>query len=133
MKELKQQQKKLQKEMNSIEGKISSEIRAKHYPKIKKQYEGKCFKISNGYNNEERWWLFVKITSIKPDDVYDTGGNGVTSHYTGYSFQTTIANITEIEQIKTGYAHSLENEITEQEFNAEWNKMIERLNKIHSK
>lgn len=132
MKELKQQQKKLQKEMNAIEEKISSEIRAKHYPKLKKQYEGKCFKISNGYNDKERWWLFVKVTSIKPDDVYDTRGNGVTSHYTGYSFQTTTTPQVEVEEIRTGYVHSLKNEITEDEFNSEWNKMIARLNKIHS-
>lgn len=37
----------------------------KELPGLKKKYEGKYFKFNNGYNSQERWWLYVHVREIK--------------------------------------------------------------------
>lgn len=99
-----------------------------HYPLFKKKYEGKYFKRSNGYNDKERWWMYTKVVEIKPDDVYDTKGNGVASHYTGWTFQTASNDEITISKEERGYVQSLGYQISKAEFTAAWNKMIDKLN-----
>jgi len=123
----------LQKQLNAIAKQEEKELIAKHYPEFKK-LEGKYFKYKNSYSCPEKpsdyWFLYTKITEIKPDDVYNTRGNGVACHFKGWSFQTDkYANIS-VEKKKTGYVHSLGQEITENEFHSAWDKIIEALNNL---
>lgn len=120
--------KELEAELDKIKAIQEQEIINKHYPIIKSKYEGKFFKYNNGYNNDERWWMYTKIEDIKPDDVYDTGGNGVTSHFSGYSFQTDNRGQITIEREKKGYVHHVGEKISKREFIAAWNKMITEIN-----
>lgn len=120
----------LQRELIMIEKNEEKELREKHYPLIKEKYEGTFFKCPNSYNGNNRWNIYTKVTEIKPKDIYDTNGNGVTSHYTGYSFQTDCYNKIQIDRKATGYVHSLGKEISEAEFNEAWNKMIEQMNAL---
>jgi hypothetical protein len=130
MSNLSERKKQLQKEMNEVEELEVKETIEKNYPIIKKKYEGKFFKYRNGYNADERWWLYTKVVEIKPSDVYDTNGNGVTAHFSGWTFQTDSYDKIEIAQEKHGYVHSLGKEITENEFVAAWNKMIDKMNHL---
>lgn len=120
----------LKSELNRLEVIQEHEVINNYYPKIKEKYEGKYFKVRNGYNSKDRWWLYTKIVEIKPEDVYDTKGNGVTSHFTGWTFKLPTDGKIDISQVKHGYVHHLGHEISEEEFNAAWNKMIEKLNSL---
>lgn len=124
----------LQKELNSIQEKEQKEIVSKHYPIFKKKYQGKCFKMKNHYGNPRKrsdyWFVYIKVTEIKPEDIYDTRGNGVTSHYTGWQFQTDSSYNVSIQKKETGYIHSLGQQIPESEFNEAWDKVINGLNKM---
>lgn len=106
------------------------EMVEKYYPIFKKKYEGKYFKYDNGYNREQRWTMYTKVVEIKPEHIYDTRGNEVTSCYNGWNFQTDTNGQITISCEKNGYAHSLQKEISEKEFNEAWNKMIEKINLI---
>lgn len=127
MKELKTRKEQLQKELNAISKAEDAEIIKEHYPVIKKKFEGKFFKRRNNYSHNKQWWLYTKVTEIKPSDIYNTMGNGVTSHYKGWSFETTTSKQVDINQKETGYVHSLGKEITKKEFSEAWDKMIKNL------
>jgi len=133
MKKLTLSKEQLQKQLDEIAKKEEQEMIETHYPKFKK-FEGKFFKTSNCYSCPEKpsdyWWLYTKITEIKPKDIYNTRGNGVASHYTGWSFQVDKYGQISIEREKSGYIHSLGQEITEKEFNAAWDKMIDKINAL---
>lgn len=120
----------LQKELNKLQIIEEQEVINQYYPAIRKKYEGKCFKYQNRYSTDDSWWLYFKVLEIKPEDVYDTNGNGVTSHFRGWSFQTDIHGMITIEQEKNGYVHSLGKQISEAEFNRAYNKMIEKMNTL---
>jgi len=34
-------------------------------PDLKRKYEGKYWKYNNGYNNEERWWIYSYCIEVK--------------------------------------------------------------------
>lgn len=120
----------LQNELNKIATIEEQEIINTHYPSMKKKYEGKYFKCRNSYNQKERWWLYIKVTGIKPEDVYDTKGNGITSHYSGFKFETDSYGQVTIEKEKYGYVHSLGQQITKREFDAAWKKTLKNINAI---
>jgi len=123
----------LQKQLKAIAKAEEKAMIEEHYPEFKK-LEGKCFKNKNNYSCPEKpsdyWWLYTKITEIKPDDVYDTRGNGVACHYKGYSFQTDKdGNITTRKE-DYGYVHSLGKEIPKKEFDKAFENMISALNEL---
>lgn len=120
---------KLEMELAEIKEVIEQEIIKHHYPLIKKEFEGKYFKYNNGYNAEDRWSLYTKIVEIKPDDVYDTHGNGVTSRFTGWSFEVTSDNRIHIEKSRN-YVHSIGKQITEKEFITAWNRMVKKIDAL---
>lgn len=121
----------LKKELDALAKAERKEIIEQHYPQFKKRFEGKYFKYRNRYGGDSKgWWLYTKVTEIKPEFVYDTGGNGITSHYRGWSFQVTEDGNISIDKVKYGYVHSLKQEISETEFLAAWNKMIEKINTL---
>jgi len=119
----------LQKQLNVIAERERKEFIKKHYPEFKK-LEGKYFKYRNSYGHGTGWWLYKTVTEIKESDVYDTGSNGPACRYKGWSFEICSNGHISIETIKSGYTHSLETEITKKEFNAAWNKMIDKLNNL---
>jgi len=123
----------LKKQLKLISEKENQELIEKHYPEFKK-LEGKCFKNRNNYSCPEKpsdyWWLYTKITEIKPEDLYDTGGNGVACHYKGYSFQTDKDGNVSTQKIDYGYVHSLQKEISEKEFDKAFENMISALNEL---
>ncbi len=121
----------LQKELTAIEKEEAKSVVQENYPRIKNKYEGKFFKIDNGYSNNERWWLYIKVVQIKPEDVYDTKGNGITSHFSGWSFQTDTYEQVTIEQVRRGYIHHVGKEITKSQFYKEFNKVLSKLQKLN--
>jgi hypothetical protein len=127
---LTKRKKEIQKQLNEIAEQERKELIETHYPEFKKLV-GKYFKTRNGYGSDTpKWWLYVKVTEIKPEDVYDTCGKGATCHFKGYSFQTTCYGHFSVEMISSGYMHSLGKEITEGEFNEAWNKAMGNLEKL---
>ncbi len=128
---LKQKASKLRAELDLIDEKLRKKTIAEYYLTLKRKYEGRCFKYDNGYDSSEKFWLYTKVCKIEPEDVYDTRGNGVTSYYSGYSFETKIHNGIEqevrVELSKRSYVHILGVEITQKEFDREWNKMLTKL------
>lgn len=130
---LKPTKEQLQKQLNAIAKQEEKELIEKHYPEFKK-LEGTFYKTRNNYSCPEKpsdyWFLYTKITEIKPDDVYDTRGNGVACHFKGWSFQTCKYSNFSVEQEKRGYVHSLGKQITEQEFIEAWNKAMSALDKL---
>ena len=121
----------LQDKLNEIEKKEREDIRRVHYPEFKKQFQGKCFKSKNGYGGGSKgWWYYTKVLCIKPEYIYDTKGTGITSHFDGYGFEVTTDGNVSIRDIDKYYVHSLGEEITEEEFNKAWNKMVEKINKF---
>lgn len=120
----------LRKELDALNKQEMEALIEKHYPLIKERFEGKYFKTQNAYNSRHKWWRYVKVAEIKSDGVYDTHGNGVTAVFNGYSFEKTTSNEVVINQVKGGYVHSLDIEITEKEFNEAWNKIIGYVNTL---
>ena len=94
---------------------------------INKKYEGKYFRHRNGYNEKDRWWRYIKVTQIKPSDIYDTKGNGITSHYHGWYFETTTEGMFIVSKEKYGYIHLLGTEISKKEFYSAYNSAIKKL------
>ena len=120
----------LRAELAKIEQQERKDLIKNEYPNFKK-LEGTFWKTRNGYGGgTKKWWYYTKITKIKPSDVYDTCGNGITSTFEGYTFQTCTYNTFTVEQEKRGYIHSLGEQISESEFNAAWNKAMDELNKL---
>lgn len=123
MKEQLSEKEKLQKQLNRIVKQEEKEMVEKHYPTFKKLV-GKCFKARNSYGGGGRknWWIYTKITEIKPEDVY-RGADQILCHYKGYSFETDIYGAVNVQNQKS-YVHGLGKEISGKEFNDEYEKML---------
>ena len=95
------------------------EMRDLYFPKFKK-LEGTCYKTRNSFGGNRRpWWLYIKILSIKRNDLYLSYGKDkqVLSYYSGVSFEACSDGSIRIENRRTGYVHSLDKRISESEFN----------------
>lgn len=122
---------KLIKQLNAIKAKEHKEMIAEWLPKIRDKYLGKCFKSRNSYGSSSKgWWSYTMVTSIEENDIYDTGGNGVTSYFRGWNFQVTSANEVVIKPVDYWYVHLLDKQISEDEFNRAYNDMIDKLTAI---
>lgn len=50
-------------------------------PKLKKKFEGKCFKFNNSYGRDSApWWLYIRVRKITNADFCDTIELQITSH-----------------------------------------------------
>lgn len=117
------------KRMKEVIKSMEKDIATINYPEMKRKYEGKFFRTRNTYGGDSKgWWLYTNITLIKEEDVYDTGGQGITTRYSGWSFEKTEHGDIEICTKKTGYAHSCGEEITEDVFISAWNTLADSLN-----
>lgn len=63
---------------------LDEDRRQKEEKKLKKLI-GSCWKFNNGYNREDRWWLYLKITRVEDTSLY------------GFSFQKTTLGKIEID------------------------------------
>lgn len=121
----------LQAQLYAIVEKEQKELFEKHYPKFKK-LEGKFFKRRNNFSAPKKpsdyWYVFEKVTSVTPDDLYMSGST-VFCRCKSWSFQTDSEGAVYIRH-NDGYTHSLGKEISEAEFNQAWNNMIEQLDKL---
>ena len=131
--DLKTKKEQLQKQLNAIAEQEEKELIEKHYPEFKK-LEGTFYKRINNFSlpkkSSDYWFLYTKVTEIKPEYVYDTRGNGVACYFKGWSFQTDKYGNFSVVQEKSGYVHSLGEQITEQEFLKAWNKAMSDLDKL---
>lgn len=120
----------LQKQLNIIAENEEKELINTHYPEFKK-LEGKCFKVKNNYSCPEEdtdyWWLYKKVTEIKPEFVYDTRGNGVACHYNGFSFQMDKNGDISVIKEDYGYVHCLGDEISNEEFEEAFKNLKESI------
>lgn len=117
----------LQKKLNAIKEREWLKTVRINYPKFKK-LEGKYFKTRNSYGSDEKWWLYKKVTRINKSDLY-MGAEEVLCYYHGWQFQICSHGQFRVEQVKHGYVHCLDIEISEKEFNNAYNKSIEWLDK----
>lgn len=132
MKEKTMNKKELLAALAEIEKKEREQMLENYYPEFKK-LEGRFFKKQNNYSCPEKksdyWWLYTKVVSVKPQDVY-LSGSGVASHFSGWTFQTCKYKNVTIEKNAKGYVQNLGDEITEKEFNKAWNDMLLSLAKL---
>ncbi len=122
----------LQKQLNRIAEQEHSKMVEENYPKHKVRFEGKFFKYKNSYSCPSKpsdyWYIYTKVLSIKPEDIYEGQPGLVLSSCKVYSFQIhKYGNLT-VEVDKRSYTHSLGKEISEDEFNKGFNKMVELIN-----
>ena len=119
----------LRNQLAAIIKKEAKDFSEKHYPHFKK-FQGAFFKHNDTYGRGSTWHVYVAVTRIKMDDVYDTVGNGPASHYRGWSFQTTPDGHVHIEKNTTGYIHSLGKQISKREFMSAWKKMQKTISRL---
>ena len=131
---LSEKRRRLQEELKETIQLEEKEIIKKHFPEFQKMI-GKCFKIRNNYSCPEKlsdyWFLYVRITDIKEEDLYVSNSGECLSNYSGFSFQTDKYGRVNIDTKDRGYVHSLGEEIPELEFEKAWNKMIKRIHTLN--
>lgn len=125
--ELELKKESLLKEIRSVEKRLAKDFVATHYPEISKKFLGKYFKDKNGYSQNDEWWMYHKVTDIKPEDVYSVGGEP-TAKCRVLTFNATSEGHIRILKDNNAYVHGLGQEITEREFNEAWNKMMDAIN-----
>lgn len=106
-------------ELNKIIKKAREElykIESEDKIKINKKFVGKCFKYENGYNNDDRWSMYIIITKLSKNGSLE-----------GWSFQTNSDESTEISREAYGSIWSEHIEITHDEFWEAWYKLLSNL------
>ena len=119
----------LLKELKAIEEAERQKMISENYEEFKK-LEGKCFKFRNNYSCPEKksdyWWMYKQVIAIPEDGIYQTS-TGVSCHLKCWTFQTDKYGASTINPDDTTYAHSLGEEITKEEFDAAFEKMIKAI------
>lgn len=119
----------LQAQLKALQEQEELEAIAKHYPELKK-LEGKCYRYANTYGggkDAEHWWLYIKIVSITEEDIHVLREGGIHCQFNGISFQTDKYGEISINPSYKGYIGSCGEEITETQFNKQWNKLLSKL------
>jgi len=125
----------LREKLREIEEEEFRQAVENEYPAFKAM-EGKCFKTQNCYSSPKKksdyWPLYVKIQSIKKEDLYLSVNNEILAQFKGISFQTDNLGRTHVIPNYEGYVHSLEanSEISPEEFNYAWSKLLLNLSKM---
>jgi len=91
----------------------------KTIPALKKKYEGTYWKYNNGYNGNDRWYLYAYCHSVSNVNffVFDT-------------FQTDVHGEVSIEFKKQSGSHLFQTKITKAEYHRELNKVIRKVNNL---
>jgi lipoate-protein ligase A len=89
-------------------------------PQLKKKYEGKYFKYNNGYNAEDRWWLYSHCKVVK-----------AVREYVSNRFETDSYGKCEFAHDMKEYGTtSFQIEISKREYNAALRKFKAKLNNL---
>lgn len=114
--------------LNEIAKQEEAEMIASNYPRFEKLI-GTCYKVTNNYSlpkkKSDYWFLYTKITDIKPDDLYQSSGQ-VLCNFRGWQFQTDCNGAISINPTEH-YIHSLGEQISEKEFMEAYAKMITKI------
>lgn len=100
------------------------------------QLIGKCFKFRTSYSSPEKksdyWYVYSKIVSIRPDDLYLGGAsaNEVLARCRTITFQKNKYGSIIINPNDYTYVHCIGEEISINEFNQEFENIINILNKL---
>lgn len=125
----------LRKQLAEIEKQERQNLIKTEYPKFL-PLVGKCFKFKNSYSLPEKpsdyWYMYSKIVSITPDDIYMAGtpNNKVLARCTAVTFQTDKYGSININPHHYTYVHCLGEEIDIHEFNKEFDKVLEKIKKV---
>lgn len=105
------------------------------YPKLK-ELIGTCYKYRNSYSSPEEefdyWYTYLKITSLTPDDLYIGGlkNDNVLARCKTLKFQVCKYGIISIDPHYSTFVHSLGERISIDEFNREFDKVIDMVKKV---
>lgn len=123
----------LQRQLNDIAKKEKEKFIEKNHQPLVDKFVGKFFKQQQSWGGGLRnkiWYKYTKVLSINPDDVYAIHDDMPTAHCKVYSFQQdAIGDINFCVSTKA-YAHNLGEEISEDEFNEEWNRVMDVLSEL---
>lgn len=121
-------------QLAEIENQERKQLIKAEYPKFK-QLIGKCFKFKNSYScpvkKSDYWYAYSKIVSIRPDDLYLGGisGNEVLSRCKTITFQKNIYGSISINPNNYDtYVHCIGEEISIDEFNKEFDNIVNIVN-----
>ena len=130
--ELQLKRKEIRQQLSVIDEQLEELVSIEHYPYFQSLI-GKCFKSRNSFSGpKDGWWAYEKIIDIKPDDVYWSEPAGRLCHCRVLRFETYSNGQISIETKRDTYTHSVGDEITEKEFNKEWNKLVGRIESLQS-
>lgn len=105
------------------------------YPKFK-ELIGTCYKYRNSYSCPEKesdyWYTYFKITSLTPNDLYIGGlkNDNVLARCETLKFQVCKDGIISIDPHYSKFVHSLGERISIDEFNREFDKVIDMAKKV---
>lgn len=91
------------------------ELEDKRRVKERLPYVGKCFKYRNGYNLNEKWWLYVKVLRLDETNLIC------------FQFEKTSDGIIRIEPESTIHINEGYMEISCNEFRTAWIKCLQEL------
>lgn len=113
-----EKEEKAKKDLRTIEIQLYKLREKIELPKLKAKYEGKYFKFDNGYNQDERWPMYIHI--IKVESHHSFLGDTFQKTTREYSFKKRDYIVDSL----------LTNEITKAEYNREAKKFLSQFPSI---
>lgn len=92
---------------------------SKILPSVKKKYEGTFWKYNNGYNLNQRWWMYVLCVRVKSVDSFVVN----TFEVTPSEFEFKLKDV-------TFGTHLFQTKITKSEYDSELKKFIKQAEKL---
>jgi len=127
--------KKLEKQLALERIKQEKQIIKEHLANYKK-LEGTYYKQLNSYGTRTRygkkdqWWRYTKIVKIINKNLFVSYDRHILCEFEGWAFECTNDLIINVTRKNLGYTQNLGIQITEQEFNAAWNKAMAKLDEL---
>jgi len=119
---------------NILQSRIDKAKEKNILPDLKKTYIGRCYVYRNAYGPENKWNLYRKIKDIEWVHFYENGEIQVTAIL--FEFEYHKGNNLDGEMVlsvckKADFSLSiLGEEITQGQFDAAWNRVIESVKKL---
>jgi len=122
----------LQRQLGIIAKQEQKEFIKNNHQDLVDRFVGKFFKQEQswGGSSPKIWYKYTKVLGIKPDDVYVIQENVPTAHCSVYSFQQDILGNVSFDMSNKTQVHNLGKEISEDQFNKEWNRIMDVLNNL---
>lgn len=126
----------LQRELKEIEEQERKDLIEKEFPNFQNLI-GKFFKYENSYSSPEEpsdyWWVYRKVISITPDDLYIGRENIASSYCRVVSFQKDKYGNIEFKPEDETHTHYLGEEISENEYNEAFELILKELSNLKNK